>query len=220
MSPLEILARQLDPQTVNQIGQRMGATPQQTQTATAGVVQTLLGAMARNVQRDPSQARQIETALERDNHAGLLDNIGSLLGGGGGNAVPNFGNGRATNGMGILQHILGNKTGRVADQVSKSSGMSSAQVGQLMIMLAPLVMGALGKARQSQPQQGSGGGIADILSSVLGGGGMFGGPQSAPQQAGTSNRFLNAVLDRNGDGNSSDDLMSMGTQLLGGMFSR
>ncbi len=215
MSPLEILARQLDPQTVTQLGQRMGASPQQTQAATAGIVQTLLGAMARNVQNDPSQARQIESALERDNHAGLLDNIGSLLGGGG----PSMGSSRATNGMGILQHILGNKTGRVADQVSKSSGMSSAQVGQLMIMLAPLVMGALGKSRQSQPQMGSGGGIGDILGAVLGGGGMFGGPQAAPQQAGTSNRFLNAVLDRNGDGNTSDDLMSMGAQLLGGMFS-
>ncbi len=219
MSPLEILARQLDPQTVSQLGQRMGASPQQTQAATAGIVQTLLGAMARNVQNDPRQARQIESALERDNHASLLDNIGSLLGSGGGNPVSNFGNARATNGMGILQHILGNKTGRVADQVSKSSGMSTAQVGQLMIMLAPLVMGALGKARQSQPPQSSGG-IGDILGAVLGGGGMFGGPQAAPQQVGTSDRFLNAVLDRNGDGNTSDDLMSMGAQLLGGMFSR
>ena len=139
MSPLEILARQLDPQTVAQLGQQMGASPQQTQAATAGIVQTLLGAMAQNVQRDPSQAQRIESALDRDNHAALLDNLGGLaglLGGGGGNA-------RAANGMGILQHILGNRTGRVASQVSQSSGLNAGQVGQLMIMLAPLVMGAL-----------------------------------------------------------------------------
>lgn len=216
MSPLEILARQLDDQTVTRLGQQMGASPQATKQATAGVVQTLLGAMARNVQRDPRQAQRIETALQRDNHAALLDNMSSLFGGGAG--AGGFGNGRATNGMGILQHILGNKSGRVADQVSKSSGLSPGQVGQLMITLAPLVMGALGKSRQSQPQ--GGGGIADILGSVLGGGGMFGGPQHAPQQVGRSNGFLNAVLDRNGDGNSSDELMSMGAQLLSGMFRR
>ena len=220
MSPLEILARQLDQQTISQIGQQMGASPQQTQTATAGIVQTLLGAMARNVQTDPRQAQNLERALERDNHASLLDNLGAVLGGGG-----NMGNPRALNGMGILQHILGNRTGRVADQVSKSSGLNAAQVGQLMIMLAPIVMGALGKARQTQSQQphagmGGGGGIADILGSVLGGGGLFGGAQATPQHAPSSNRFLNAVLDRNGDGNTSDDLMSMGAQLLGGMFSR
>ena len=215
MSPLEILARQLDDQTVTRLGQQMGASPQATKQATAGVVQTLLGAMARNVQRDPRQAQKIETALQRDNHAALLDNVGALLGGGGGG----FGDGRAMNGMGILEHILGNKTGRVADQVSKSSGLSTAQVGQLMIMLAPLVMGALGRSRQAQPQQ-RGGGIAEILGSVLGGGGLFGGPQPAPQQARRSNSFLDAILDRNGDGNSSDELMSMGAQLLGGMFRR
>ena len=213
MSPLEILARQLDDQTVSRLGQQMGADPQATKQATAGVVQTLLGAMARNVQKDPRQAQKIETALQRDNHAALLDNMGALLGGGGG-----YNNGRAMNGMGILQHILGRRTGRVADQVSKSSGLSTAQVGQLMITLAPLVMGALGKARQAQPQQK--GGIADILGAVLGGGGMFGGPQPAPQQARRSNSFLDAILDRNGDGNSSDELMSMGAQLLGGMFRR
>lgn len=217
MSPLEVLARQLDPQTVSRLGQQMGATPQQTQAATAGIVQTLLGAMARNVQQDPGQAQRIEQALDRDNHSALLDNLGSLLGGGGmaGDAT----NARAMNGMGILQHILGNKTGRVADQVSKSSGLDTARVGQLMIMLAPIVMGALGKSRQSQGAQ-QGGGIAQILSSVLGGGGMFGGPEPAPQQSSTSNRFLNAVLDRNGDGNSGDDLAQMGKQLLSGMFSR
>ena len=223
MSPLEILARQLDDRTVNRLSQQMGASPQQTQAATAGIVQTLLGAMARNVERDPAQARRIESALERDNHAALLDNLGGLLGGGGASA----GNARAMNGMGILQHILGNRTGRVADQVSKSTGLNAAQVGQLMIMLAPLVMGALGKARQTQPQPqpqqragAGGGGIADILGAVLGGGGLFGGPQATPQHAPTNRRFLDAVLDRNGDGNTSDDLMAMGTQLLGGMFSR
>ncbi len=213
MSPLEILARQLDQDTVGRISQQVGASPQQTQVATAGIVQTLLGAMARNVEHNPQQAHRIERALERDNHAALLDNLGSILGSGG--AQPQYS--RSLNGMGILQHILGNKTGRVADQVSKSSGLDPARVGQLMTILAPIVMGALGKSRQTQPQ---GGGIASILGSVLSGGGVFGGPQPTPQQAPASNRFLNAILDRNGDGNTNDDLIQMGGQLLGGLFRR
>lgn len=216
MSPLEILARQLSPQMIEQVGRQIGANPQQAQAATAGIVQTLLGAMARNVQQDPAQADRIAGALERDNHAALLDNLGAILGGG----PSNSGMSRAMNGMGILQHILGNRSGRVADQVSNASGLSSAQVGQLMIMLAPIVMGALGKSRQSQPAANGGSGIAQILGSVLAGGGMFGGPQPTPQEQPMAKRFLDAVLDRDGDGNSNDDLARMGMQLLGGMFRR
>jgi len=213
MSPLEILARQLDGQTIDRLGQQIGASPQQTQAATAGIAQTLLGAMARKVERDPRQAQNIERALDRDNHAALLDNLGALLGGGG--ASPQYS--RSMNGMGILQHILGNRTGRVADQVSKTSGLDPARVGQLMTILAPIVMGALGKSRQTQPQQS---GIGSILGAVLSGGGMFGGTQSTPQHAPRQRSFLDAVLDRNGDGNSSDELLSMGSQLLGGLFRR
>lgn len=215
MSPLEILSQQLSGPAMNQLSQRVGAKPQQTQVATAGIVQTLLGAMARNVQKDPSQAQKIAGALERDNHASLLDNIGGLLGGGGGAAQ----NSRSMNGMGILQHILGGKSGRVADQVSKTSGLNSNQVAQLMVTLAPLVMGALGKSKQQSGAQG-GSGIANILGSVLGGGGLFGGTQSTPQQQPKSNSFLNAILDRDGDGNTGDDLAQMGMQLLGGLFRR
>lgn len=215
MSPLEILAQQLSGSAMDQLSQRVGAQPQQTQAATAGIVQTLLGAMARNVQNDPSQADKIAGALERDNHASLLDNLGGLLGGG---AAANQ-NSRAMNGMGILQHILGGKAGRVADQVSKTSGLNSNQVAQLMVTLAPLVMGALGKSGQQSGAQG-GSGIASILGAVLGGGGLFGGTQPTPAEQPAGNRFLNAVLDRNGDGNTGDDLAKMGMQLLGGLFRR
>ncbi len=218
MSPLEILASQLDEKTVDRLGQRVGANPRQAQVATAGIVNTLFGAMAREVQQNPAKGQRIERALERDNHASLLDNLGGLLGGATAGAPPTA-NARSTNGMGILRHILGNKTGRVADQVSKSSGLSPQAVGQMMVVLAPFVMGALGKARQQQQPVGgtaAGGGIAGILGSVLGGGGAGAGQQ----QATTQNSWLKAVLDRDGDGSGNDDLVRMGTQLLGGFFKR
>lgn len=210
MSPLELIARRLDQQAVGQLSQRVGASPQQTQTAAAGIAEALLGAMARQAQSDPRRVQQIERALERDNHSALLDNIGALLGGG---AAPQGVSSRAMNGMGILRHVLGNRTGRVADQVGNASGLNAAQVGQLMVMLAPIVMGALGKSRQQAPQQQ---GLAGILGQVLGGGGA-----SQAQRQPTVNRsFLDAVLDRDGDGNSTDDLARMGGQLLGGLLGR
>ena len=206
MSPLELIARQLDPQTVNQLGQRVGASPRQARTAVAAIAETLLGAMARQTQSDPAQARRIERALDRDDHAALLDNLGALLGG----APPAGVSGRAMNGMGILRHVLGDRTGRVADQVGRASGLNAGQVGQLMVMLAPLVMGALGKSRQHAPPQQ--GGLAGILAQVLGGGG------AATAQPSVNRGFVDAVLDRDGDGSAADDLARLGGQLLGGLM--
>lgn len=209
MSPLEVIARQLDRQAVGQLSQRVGASPQQTQTAAAGIAEALLGAMARQAQGDPRRVQKIERALERDNHSALLDNLGAILGGG---SAPTAVSGRAMNGMGILRHILGNRTGRVADQVGNASGLNTAQVGQLMVVLAPIVMGALAKSRRQAPQQQD---LAGILGQVLGGGGG-----EAQTQPSVNRSFLDAVLDRDGDGNSTDDLVRMGGQLLGGLTGR
>jgi hypothetical protein len=106
--------------------------------------------------------------------------------------------GNATNGSGILGHILGDQQEPVAQQISQSSGLNVSQVMKLMPILAPIVMSVLGKARsqggldlssianilmgsaQNASQQG---GMGDLIGSVLGG--VFGGgqQQQQPQQS-------------------------------------
>ena len=54
------------------------------------------------------------------------------------------------NGMGILEHVLGGNINNVVQMVSKSSGLDFLKSGQLLKMLAPLVMGTLGKTKKSQ----------------------------------------------------------------------
>ena len=70
------------------------------------------------------------------------------------------------------------------------------QTAQILMMLAPIVMGYLG--RQKQQQNLDAGGLSDWL----------GGQQQQIQQS-PQGGFLNGMLDRDGDGSTMDDIASM-----------
>ena len=55
---------------------------------------------------------------------------------------------RQTNAGGILGHILGGNQGNVTQQISNQSGLNMGQVAQILMFLAPIVMGYLGKQKQ------------------------------------------------------------------------
>ena len=112
----------------------------------------------------------------------------------------------ATNGAGIVQHILGGQQSNAAQMVSQASGIAPNGVMDLMVKLAPMVMGALGQQKQ---QQGfSADGLVGFLSNQV------------QQNGGTFMQMASQFLDKNNDGNVTDDLMNMGSQLLGGLFNK
>lgn len=59
-------------------------------------------------------------------------------------------------GAGILGHIFGQQRATVQSGVGKASGLDMAQVGKLMALLAPIVMGALGRMNRSRNLGASG----------------------------------------------------------------
>ena len=102
-------------------------------------------------------------------------------------------------GGGILGHIFGNSQGQVAQQVSNQTGVSSGQVAQVLMMLAPIVMSYLG--RQKQQQGVDSGGLGGLIGGLLGG-------QSAAAAGGIEG-MATSMLDRDGDGSYVDDIASM-----------
>lgn len=211
---VEQLMKTLGPQAIEQMSGKLGASPQQTQSGLAAALPVILGAMQRNAS-DPQGAAALQGALQRNHaNADLTQVLGQVLGGGGGSS--------ATNGAAILGHVLGQRAPRAAQGVGAASGLSGAQSQDLMAMLAPLVMGALGKQAA-----GSGGGID--LAGMLGGATQ----QLDQQGGGIGSKLMTAVLDRDGDGDVDfADLAAMasGSQaspqgsggglggLLGGLF--
>ena len=184
-SLIDTVSQQLSGDTLSQMSQRIGADPGAVQNAVSVALPMLLGGLAQNASH-PQGAHALDQALEQDHDGSVLDDVQSVVS-----------NPTAFSGSGILGHIFGGRQAPVTEGVSRASGLNQQQVMQLLIMLAPLIMGALGRMKRQQGVStgGLGGilqqqrtqaeerapGIRDILGAVLGGsqgggtlGGLFG----------------------------------------------
>ena len=168
----------------------------------------LINGLANNA-ASPQGAESLNNALEQDNHASVLDNLGGLGGmifGGGQQAAPP----RQADAGGILGHILGGSQGQVAQEVSQQSGLDIGKVAQILMFLAPIVMGYLGRQKQEQNVG------ADGLGGLLGG--LLGGVQSQaqPSAGGSMVDAATSMLDQDRDGSSLDDIASMAYKYMTG----
>jgi len=207
---LNVLRQQLDPQTVSSMADTIGAEPSSTQNAVSTALPLLVGALSRNATASPQGAQALNAALERDHDGSLLDNLGSLLGqsGGLGSLLGSLGGGssnRAADGAGILKHVLGGKQSSIAQGIGQATGLSAQQASQLMGLLAPIVMGALGKVKRERNLQA--GDLAAQLEQER--------EQIEREAPGMSQGGLMQLLDRDDDGSIADDVGQLG-KLLGG----
>ena len=191
----DLLGQQKGSEAVDQISQNVGAEPSAVNSAIQMALPAILGGLANNA-ATPEGAQNLNNALEQDHDGSILDNLGGLggliFGGNQQQAAPP----RQADAGGILGHVFGNNQGQVAQQIGSRSGLNSGQVAQILMMLAPIVMGYLG--RQKQEQNLDAGGLSNWL------GGQQQQIQNAPQGG-----FLESMLDRDGDGSTMDDIASM-----------
>jgi len=191
------LMAQLQGAPLAQMAQQLGASPAQTQDAVGAALPLLLGTLGRNAAQ-PQGAMDLFGALQRD-HSGapdLGDLLGSLLGGGGGGQ---------TDGAAILGHIFGGQQQRAEAGLGQATGLG-ANAGQLLQMLAPIVMAFLAKRLQSGGMDA--GGLGQVLGQER---------ARVQQQGGLGGGLLGSLLDQDGDGEVGlGDLLKMGGSLLGG----
>jgi len=198
MDLIDLLQSQLSGNVIDQLSNQIGEEKEKTEVATSGIISMLTAALAKNA-ASPSGASSLASALENDHDGSILDNISDLLGG-------NMNNNRAANGAGILKHVLGGKQGNAIDVISKMSGLSNNKTGNLMTMLAPIVLGMLGKQKRQNNMDQSG--LSDMLSRSV---------KSATNQR-QEMGLLGKLLDRDGDGSVMDDIAGMGMKTLGNLF--
>lgn len=196
----DLLGQEQGTQAVDQISQNVGADSSLVNSAISIALPALINGLANNAST-PEGAESLNNTLEQHHDGSILDNLGGLAGmifGGGQGAAPS----PAADAGGILSHILGDGQGQVAQEVSNKTGLGMGQVAQILMFLAPIIMGYLGRQKQ---QQGVG---ADGLGSILGG--LIGGGQAQPQS--TGNAVLDIAsnaLDQDHDGSALDDIASM-----------
>lgn len=203
---MNLLQGSLSEGMIDQLSQQIGgANKNQTAAAASGIVNTLMGALAKNAESTEG-AQSLNNALERDHDGSILNDVVGMLSGQQAQAQ----NSNMLNGSGILNHVLGNKQGGAVQMISKLSGLDSDKTGSLMTMLAPVVMGALGKTKREQGLDMAG--IASLLSGTV-----------SAERANSDNPAIDMAmkfLDSDGDGSVVDDVASIGMKMLGGLFGR
>ena len=161
------------------------------------VIELLQGQLDENLIQQLSQHIGAESTEQTEAAASGI--ISTLVAGLNKNAATPDG---ALNGAGILQHILGNKQSNTQDMLGKATGLDTAQIGKLMIALAPMVLAALGKARKQEAVSSEN--IGDLLS------GSVKSQVNQQQEMGLLQRFLDA----DGDGSVMDDIANMGMKFF------
>jgi hypothetical protein len=171
----DIIQQQLSPDTIAQISQAIGADTATTQQAVNAAVPMLMGGMAANA-ATPDGAQALDSAAAE--HSGMLDGLQGMLGnaGGLGGVLGSLGGmmqgggstgtstGTSTGGLdgmlgglggmmaggagGILGNILGSHHSTVENGVTQASGLDKAKAAKLLMILGPIVLGAIAHHRK------------------------------------------------------------------------
>lgn len=188
-----------------EIASKLGADEGEVNSAIQTLVPLLLGGLQQNAQ-DPGHASNIENAASTHAASGLLD---------GGVSVEQVD--EADGSKAVAKIFGGNDTGQVAAALSGGGAGNGDLLKKLLPILAPIVLAYIGKqltkgsapAAPAEPAQqaGSGGGLGDILGSILSGS-AGGGGNNNPLGS-----ILGSVLGGGGQGGGLGDILG---GLLGG----
>ncbi len=206
---LDLLNSPMGKQLINGVAGQTGQPESKTADVLSMAMPLLLGAMKKNAS-SPQGVEGLMNALSNKHNGSILDDLGGLFGGGVDQSVMD-------DGAGILGHVLGNKQPQVENALSQKSGLDAGAIANILKIAAPIVMGYLGRERNSGNVNDANG-INSLLGSMLGG---------QPQQ---NQSLIMSLIDADGDGSVLDDVagMVMGSNkksgglggLLGGLFKK
>jgi hypothetical protein len=180
--------------SLTQISQQLGTDEGTAAKAVSVALPLLLGGLTRNA-ATPNGAAALDEALTRDHDGSLLDAPHEAV------TNPN-----AFNAGGILGHIFGQRQAPIQQGVAKATGIDLQTAGKVLMMLAPIVMAGLARARSAQ---GAGASAGSVLQ----------GEQSNLERQVPGLGGLASILDRNHDGNVADDIANIASGQLGGLTS-
>lgn len=189
----ETLMKSLSGGGLSQIGQVLGTDEKATGSALSAVVPLLVSALATEASK-PEGARALHHAIEEDHDGSVLGQLQTYL-----TTDP-----AKTDGPGILRHALGGSRPVVEQGLAKKTGLDAGQIGTLLEIAAPLVMGALGAQQRSKGLDTDG--LASLLGTQR---------QTAAKEDPDLLGILNTALDADRDGSAVDDVIGFVGKLFG-----
>jgi outer membrane protein OmpA-like peptidoglycan-associated protein len=158
MNILSLIQSQLSPQTLEQISNAVGESPEGTKSALGTAFPALLGSLLGKANSSPSGVTDIFNMLKQGQGQGWSDSMGNVLGSLTGGAP------QATH-QSLLSSLLGSKLGPVSDFIASRAGIRGSSATSLLSMAAPLLMGTLGKQVSSQGLGAAG--LGQLLSAQI-----------------------------------------------------
>ncbi|WP_418121764.1 DUF937 domain-containing protein [Chryseobacterium sp. PTM-20240506] len=198
MSLIDLLTGNTSNQVAVQAENKFGISKNQI-IALLAVAAPLIISYLRNKSQDSKEAEALNNALDKDHNGSILDDASQV-------------EARQAEGGSILSHIFGNDKQNVENQLSQNTGISIDKIGPVLAMLAPVIMGYIGKEKQ-QNNVGAGG-LGDLLGGILGNASN----QAQAQQSTPLNDILGSVLGGGGQAQSSGNPLNdiLGSVLGGG----
>ena len=123
---------------VGKISEHLNEDSNDVQSALSGILPTILGGIVQQASTH-NGANQLLGSLKQNNFGSLLDNFSGAIGG------TNQSDSLLSSGGGIIKSIFGDKIGSIISAISSFSGLRSSSSSSLLSMVAPLIMGVIGK---------------------------------------------------------------------------
>lgn len=155
MSLIDLITGNAGNQVASEAENKFGITKNQVIALLAVAAPLVISYLKKKSQENSEEADALNNALDKDHDGSILND-------------PSQAAARQQEGGSILDHIFGGQKATVENQLSQNTGISMDKIGPIMAMLAPLIMGYIGKQKQSSGVT-SGGGLGDLLGGILGG---------------------------------------------------
>ena len=197
MSLIDLITGNAGDQGASQAENKFGVSKNQI-IALLAVAAPLVISYLRNKSQDANEAEALNNALDRDHDGSILDN-------------PAMAEQRQAEGGSILDHIFGGQKSQVENSLSEQTGISMNKIGPILGMLAPLIMGYIGREKANNGVN-SGGGLGDLLGGILGGAQN----QAQAQASNPLNDILGSVLGGGQAQSSGNPLNDIIGSVLGG----
>ena len=193
MGILDTIGQQLGGDTLKQISEKLGTDEGTAAKAVSVALSLMIAGLSRNAST-PDGSAALDQALTQDHSASpVLTAPQQAV------ADPS-----AFNAGGILGHIFGQRQAPVQQGVAKASGIDLQSAGKVLMILAPIVMASLARARNAQGANASAGQVLQQEQQHI--------ERQVPGIGG-----LASILDRNHDGSIADDIANIAGGRLGSL---
>lgn len=181
-------------QLTKSMGQKLGISQGKAQGAVSMALPLLIGGLAKNA-KNPKEAENILDALSKDHDGSILNDSSSVL----------FSENKQEEGGKIVDHILGSKTSAASKAIGGQIQIDPGQAREILVMLAPVVMGALGNKQKNGGFSSST--LSDFLQKTV---------KNTKTGSNQQDSLLTQILDQNKNGSVIDEIINFALKFFSG----